>query len=63
MIAGLYDAYPQASGTKMIAGLFNAYSILEIVTYEPSSVVCQWPIGFSTKRKKACKAQVLGLSL
>ena len=37
MIAGLFDGYPQASGTKMIVGLFDAYSILENVTYEPSS--------------------------
>ena len=39
MIAGLFDAYPQASSTKMIAGLFDAYSVLEIGTYKPSSVI------------------------
>ena len=39
MIAGLFDAYPKASSTKMIAGLFNAYSLLKIGTYKPSSVV------------------------
>ena len=38
MIAGLFDAYPQASSTKMIAGLFDAYSVLKIGTYKPSSV-------------------------
>ena len=38
LIAGLFDAYPKASSTKMIAGLFNAYSLLEIGTYKPSSV-------------------------
>ena len=35
MIAGLFDAYPKASSTKMIAGLFNAYSVLKIGTYKP----------------------------
>ena len=39
MIAGLFDAYAQASSTKIIAGLFSAYSVLEIETYKPSSVV------------------------
>ena len=38
LIAGLFDAYPKASSTKMITGLFNAYSLLEIGTYMPSSV-------------------------
>ena len=38
MIAGLFDAYHQASDTEMIAGLFDAYSILEIGTYKPSSL-------------------------
>ena len=38
LVAGLFDAYPKASSTKMIAGLFNAYSLLEIGTYKPSSV-------------------------
>ena len=37
-IAGLFNAYPKASSTKMIAGLFDAYSLLEIGTYKPSSV-------------------------
>ena len=35
MIAGLYDAYPQASSSKIIAGLFDAYSVIEIGTYKP----------------------------
>ena len=35
---GLFDAYPQGGSTKMIAGLFDAYSVLEIGTYKPSSV-------------------------
>ena len=39
LIAGLFDAYPKASSTKMIACLFDAYSLLEIGTYKPSSVV------------------------
>ena len=39
LIAGLFDAYPKASSTKMIADLFDAYSLLEIGTYKPSSVV------------------------
>ena len=37
-MAGLFDAYPKASSTKMIAGLFDAYSLLEFWTYKPSSV-------------------------
>ena len=37
--SGLFDAYPEANSTKMIAGLFDAYSLLEIGTYKPSSVV------------------------
>ena len=38
LIAGLFDAYPKASSTKMIAGLLDAYSLLRIGTYKPSSV-------------------------
>ena len=38
-MADLFDAYRKASSTKMIAGLFDAYSLLEIGTYKPSSVV------------------------
>ena len=38
LIAGLFYAYPKASSTKMIAGLFDGYSLLEIGTYMPSSV-------------------------
>ena len=38
MIASLFDTYSQASSSKMIAGLFDAYSVLEIGTYKPSSV-------------------------
>ena len=30
LIAGVFDAYPKASSTKMIAGLIDAYSLLEI---------------------------------
>ena len=33
MIASLFDAYAQASSTKIIAGLFDAYPIHEIGTY------------------------------
>ena len=39
LIAGPFDAFPKASSTKMIAGLFDAYSLLEIETYNPSSVI------------------------
>ena len=39
LTAGLFDAYPKAGSTKMIAGLYDAYSLLEIGTYMPSSVV------------------------
>ena len=39
LIAGLFDAYPQASSTKMINGLFDAYSLLKIGPYKPSSIV------------------------
>ena len=38
LIADLFDANTKASSTKMIAGLFNAYSLLEIGTYKASSV-------------------------
>ena len=38
LVAGLFDTYPKASRTKMIAGLFDAYSLLKIGTYKPSSV-------------------------
>ena len=38
LIAGLFNAYLKASSTKMIAGLFDASSLLEIETYKPSSV-------------------------
>ena len=37
-IAGLFDAYTQASGTNIIPGLFDAYSVPKIGTYIPSSV-------------------------
>ena len=36
MIAGLSDAYLQASSTKMIADQFD--SVLEIGTYKPSTL-------------------------
>ena len=39
MITGLFDAYPKACSTKMVAGLFDAYSLLGIKTHKPSSVV------------------------
>ena len=38
-LAGLFDAYPKASSTKIIAGLLDAYSLLKIGTYKLSSVV------------------------
>ena len=38
LIAGLFDAYPKAGSTKMIAGLYDAYFLLEFGTYKPSSV-------------------------
>ena len=48
--------YPKASSTKMIAGLFDAYSSLEIGTYKPSSVIrafdfpfAQFVIPYTTK--------------
>ena len=44
LIAGLFDAYPQANGTKMIVGQYDSYSILEIETYKPSNVVGPKPI-------------------
>ena len=37
-----------ASSTKMIADLFDAYSVLEIGTYKPSSVI----LGINTKFRK-----------
>ena len=42
LTAGLFDTYPQASSTKMLAGLFDAYSIHEIETYKPSSVTREY---------------------
>ena len=51
MIAGLFDDYPQASSTKMIAGLFDAYCILEIGTYKPSSVT-KFHLHFKGMRRK-----------
>ena len=38
LVAGLFDAYPKVSSTKMKAGLFDAFFLLEIGTYMPSSV-------------------------
>ena len=42
LIAGLFNAYPKASSTKMIASLLDAYSLLIIGNYEPSSVVSEY---------------------
>ena len=39
LIAGLFDAYPKASSTKRIAGLFNAYSLIEIGTTVAAVIV------------------------
>ena len=39
MIASLFDAYPQASSTEVIAGLFDPYFKLKIGTDKPSSAV------------------------
>ena len=51
LLDGLFDAYPKASSTKMIAGLLYAYSLLKIGAYKPSSVTrgspTQAKVGFS----------------
>ena len=53
MITGLLDAYPKAISTKMMAGLFDADSLLGIGTYKPSSVVTiDKMFEFSTYYKK-----------
>ena len=43
LVAGLFDTHP------MTASLFEAHSILKIVTYKPSGVVHIWKIGSTTK--------------